>query len=66
METHKETGLKPKDVADILGCSEYKVKQLVREKIMPHYRVGNRILFTRDSVIKWMNKQIQKNSYFRA
>lgn len=57
----KETGLTPKEASALIGCSAYTIKELAREKRIPHYRVGNRYRFTRSSLIKWMADQEEKN-----
>lgn len=54
-------GLKPKEAAAFIGCSEYTIKQLAREKKIPHYRVGVRLLFTRAALEKWIANQEKQN-----
>lgn len=44
-------------VARMLGCSEYTVRQKVREGKLPHYRVGKRIYFRAISIQKWIKEQ---------
>ena len=58
---NKETGLVAKEVAEILGCSEYIVRQKVRERKLPHYKVGRRIFFTRSGIENWMREQEQSS-----
>lgn len=58
---NKETGLVAKEVAEILGCSEYSVRQKVRERKLPHYKVGRRIFFTRSGIDSWMKEQEQSS-----
>ena len=53
--------LKPKEAADLIGCSEYTIKELVRRKQIPHYRIGVRIMFTRTALKKWIASQEKKN-----
>lgn len=57
----KATGLNPKEAAAFIGCSEYTIKQLAREKRIPHYKVGVRILFMRASLEKWIENQEKEN-----
>lgn len=57
----KQTGLTPKEAAAFIGCSEYTIKELAREKRIPHYRVGVRIMFTRTALQKWMADQENRN-----
>jgi excisionase family DNA binding protein len=63
---HKEksTGLTPKEAAEFIGCSEYTIKQLAREKRIPHYRIGVRIMFTRPALVKWIANQEKRNYIF--
>lgn len=58
----KQMGITPKEAAEFIGCSEYTIKDLARRKDIPHYRVGNRIMFTRTSLEKWVRDQ-EKNNY---
>ena len=61
----KATGLRPSDVADMIGCSEYTVRKLVREGILPHYRIGNKMYFKRESILRWIDKEEYKSSHNR-
>ena len=64
-DNDKNTGLRPSDVSELIGCSEYTVRKLVREGILPHYKVGSKIYFKRDSILKWIDKQEYKYSHYR-
>ena len=57
----KQTGLTPKEAADVIGCSEYKIKEMARERRIPHYKVGVRIMFTRAALQMWMADQENRN-----
>lgn len=50
-----------KEAAPYLGASEYKLREMVRRKEIPHYRVGNRILFRKATIDEWINEQEEKN-----
>lgn len=54
--THDDV-LNPVEAADLLHCSAYTCKDLVRKGLLPHFRIGNRILFRRSTLIDWMNQQ---------
>jgi excisionase family DNA binding protein len=54
-------GMDTKEASKFIGCSAYTIGELAREKKIPHYRIGNRIMFTKDTLIKWINKQEDRN-----
>ena len=43
--------------AEFIGCKPWKLRQLVKDKKIPHYRVGNRIRFTDLALSKWIQAQ---------
>jgi excisionase family DNA binding protein len=51
----------PRDAARFLGCSEYTIKELARRKLIPSYRVGNRIRFSRNGLEQWAMMQEEKS-----
>lgn len=57
----KETGLTPVEAGALVGCSVYTIKDLARRKKIPHYKVGNRYMFTRSALLKWIGEQENKN-----
>lgn len=61
-ETPKEFGLTSKEAAQLVGCSEYKIKEMARGKNIPFYRVGVRYMFTRSALIEWIRQQEKDNS----
>lgn len=48
-----------KEVAEMLGISEWTVYDWVRKKLIPHIRVGKRVLFRRNSILQWLEAQEQ-------
>lgn len=52
----------PKQAASFLGCSEYTIKDLARRKMIPHFRVGNRIMFSKSTLNSWIEQQEKENS----
>lgn len=63
METDNSTklNLSPKEAAQLIGCSEYTIKELARNKKITHHRVGNRIKFTREGLEAWIKQQEEKS-----
>lgn len=61
---NKRLNLKPKEACDIIGCSEYKIKELARQGKIPHHRIGNRIMFTREGLEEWI-MQMEKKAWVR-
>jgi excisionase family DNA binding protein len=45
------------EAAAFIGVSKDLVYQLVRQKDIPHLKVGKRILFRKESLERWMNNQ---------
>ncbi|OLO35915.1 DNA-binding protein [Alkalihalophilus pseudofirmus] len=45
------------EVASYLGVSKDTIYQMVRERGIPFFKVGKRILFTKESVDHWMHEQ---------
>ena len=42
------------DVAEILGVSKATVNKMMKERGMPHLKVGKLVRFDRDDVLVWM------------
>jgi excisionase family DNA binding protein len=42
------------DVAEILGVSKATVNKMMKERGMPHLKVGKLVRFDRDDVLLWM------------
>lgn len=57
-----------KEICDIKGLSSYlkisisEIRKLVREKKIPNFRLGNRIMFDLIEVNKWVEKLAEKES----
>ncbi|MPN24597.1 hypothetical protein SDC9_171998 [bioreactor metagenome] len=54
-------GMDTKEASLFIGCSTYTIRELARKKLIPHYRVGNRIMFTKQALLKWIDKQEDRN-----
>jgi excisionase family DNA binding protein len=50
-----------KEAAPYIGASEFKLREMVRQKSIPHYRIGNRIMFRKVSLDAWISKQEHEN-----
>lgn len=59
-------GMDTKEASKFIGCSAYTIRELAREKKIPHYRIGNRIMFTKQALIKWIDKQEDRNWRYRV
>lgn len=51
-----------KDLSNYLKISISEIRKLVREKKIPHFRLGNRIMFDLKSVNSWLEKLQEKES----
>jgi excisionase family DNA binding protein len=51
--------LRIRDVAEMLGCSPWTVRQTLIPRGLPHFRFGasGRLTFYRDQVIRWIEIQ---------
>jgi len=50
----QKTRLLPRDAAEHIGCKYDKLMMMVRAKEIPHYRIGRRVFFTRESLDLWI------------
>lgn len=48
-----------KEAAAMLGVSEWVVYDWARKKLIPHIKVGKRVLFRRASIMQWLSEQEQ-------
>ncbi|AGK99644.1 helix-turn-helix domain-containing protein [Desulfoscipio gibsoniae] len=48
-----------REVAEMLGISEWAAYDWARRKIIPHIRAGKRVLFRRSSILQWLEAQEQ-------
>ncbi len=46
-----------KEAAEMLGVSEWVVYDWARKKLIPHIKVGKRVLFRRSSILQWLDQQ---------
>ncbi|PYI54493.1 excisionase family DNA-binding protein [Paenibacillus flagellatus] len=50
-----------KEAAPYIGASEYKLREMVRQKEIPSYRIGSRILFRKTTLDDWIAQQEREN-----
>lgn len=53
----ERTTLTMEEVAKYLGISYWLVGQLVRKNELPHFRVGGRLLFRKETIDNYMKEQ---------
>lgn len=46
-----------KPAAEYIGVSEWKLRDMVAQKAIPHFRAGRILLFRRASIEEWMERQ---------
>ncbi len=51
-----------KDLSDYLKISISEIRKLVREKRIPNFRLGNRIMFDIKKINKWIENLEEKES----
>ena len=51
--------LRAKEAATYLGISYWLVLEMAKRGEIPHIRAGNRVLFRRESLDRWMTQQEQ-------
>jgi len=51
-----------KDLSNYLKISISEIRKLVREKKIPNFRLGNRIMFDLIEINKWVEKLSEKES----
>jgi excisionase family DNA binding protein len=47
------------EAAAILGISTWSVYDLARRKILPHVKIGRRVLLRRSTLLAWLDEQEQ-------
>lgn len=58
---NQRTRLLPQEAAEHIGCKYDKLLQMVRNKEIPHYRIGRRVFFTREALDEWI-AELEKKS----
>ena len=60
IEPIKRSTLTANEVAEYLGISTDTVYKLAREKVIPHVKIGQRVLFKKDRIDRWMDMREQE------
>ena len=50
-----------KELAKYLSCSESKIRNMVRDKEIPCFRIGSKLNFNKDTINRWVNGQEIRN-----
>lgn len=54
--------LNVKELANYLKCSESKIRNLVRDKAIPNFRIGSKINFNKEAINLWIKNQEMTNT----
>lgn len=57
----QKTRLLPHEAASFLGCGYDKLMQMVRQRQVPHYRIGARVFFTQEKLAAWIDELENKS-----
>ncbi len=55
-QIHEEL-LKVDEVAEILGVSKSTIYTWTSEQVIPHFKIGGRVLFRRNHIDKWLSER---------
>lgn len=50
-----------KNLADYIGASEHKIYELVRQKKIPHFKIGAKTVFRKEAIDQWIEQQEAQN-----
>lgn len=50
-----KTRMLPEEAANYIGCRYDKLMHMVRKNEIPHYRIGRRVLFTKEGLDQWID-----------
>lgn len=50
-----------KETAAYLGASQYKTYELARQKKIPHFKIGAKIVFRKSALDQWIMQQELEN-----
>ncbi|NLA11611.1 MAG: helix-turn-helix domain-containing protein [Firmicutes bacterium] len=57
----QKTRLLPHEAAEFLGCGYDKLLQMCRRGLIPHYRIGRRVFFTKEKLVSWIDEQEERS-----
>lgn len=55
----KRSTLTTIEIATYLGISQDLIFKMVRQKEIPHFRIGRRILFKKEAIEKWIEDRME-------
>lgn len=61
LHTIERSTLTVEEVAKYISVSTDMIYKMVREKAVPHFRIGRRILFRRSAIDEWISKMIEES-----
>lgn len=50
-----------KEVAEYLNCSSSKIRNMVRDKQIPNFRIGSKLNFNKQTIDMWVHNQELRN-----
>ena len=50
-----------KETARYLNCSESSIRNIVRDKVIPNFRIGSKLNFNKETIDRWVNGQEIRN-----
>jgi excisionase family DNA binding protein len=56
----------PREAADMLGISYIKILDLANRGTLPHARLGKRLVFRKDALLRWLEREFEKSVIERA
>ena len=59
------TRLLPQEAAEYIGCGYDQIMKMVRQKKIPHYRIGRRVFFTKEKLALWVDNQERQSMQVR-
>lgn len=60
--TIERTTLNTNEMAEYLGVSVDMIYKMARERSIPHFRIGSRILFKKNAIENWISDQIEAST----
>ena len=57
----QKTRMLPKEAAAYIGCRYDKLMKMVRTNEIPHYRIGRRVFFTKETLTMWIDNMERKS-----
>jgi len=61
IEPIKRSTLTCEETATYIGVSIDMIYKMVRESVLPHFRIGRRILFRRHAIDEWIENKIEES-----